>query len=433
MSFVRRGGGCGLNSDLYIMRIPEQLVLDAIAQATWKAQAAAPGASLRLLSSMELRIFAAAVVGDLSSDIDNLVAGGLDRRQATAQAISKELKAASSVQGEEGLFGNPYLPAVGVEIESRLGRRDSLSGEYVPLDTLRQGYQSAFDLADRPRRYIDAAYLPMFTFHRELIIGPSEGDVGEIVPRPYITPEALLGDIEQLCRAGLVPERKSHSVHITIGDLSIGSNDLRPMLISMMVWAEGYAGAYKNKGSVVHERYMKYDFPFHRSRTVFNGNNGVGPVRPHTACPAVEFRSLWKVHSVKDLEHVVDGLYYLSVPLAAAQRAEKDTISEALANIWEQTENAFVSLLSTYNIDTAGLVQLMEKINVSGAEDKSEDGTETTDSDLLIEVYGRILGSIRTLQRTVPEFRTEARKLVSESKRAVTEVLNASETVSSII
>lgn len=421
-----------LNSDLFVMGTSEQLALHTIAQATWRARAVDPKASLKLLSSMELRIFAATVTGDLSSEVSNLVAGGLDRREATIQAIYTELKAVSDIQNEEYVFGNQYLPAVGIEIESRLGRRDPGTGDYILVNTLREGHKDVVDLVDRSRRYPDIASLPMFKANRELFTGKSGGDVDEIVTRPYVTPEALLGDVAQLYRAGLVPERKSCSVHITIGDLYIGRNDLRPMLISMMVWAEGYAGAYKNKGSVVREGYDKGDFPFHKPKTVFNSDIVVGPVRQAEQSYAVEFRSLWKAHSQEDLKHVVDDLYYLSVPLVAQQRREKDNTHEALARIWAQTEDAFVSLLSTYNIDTDVLFQIIEKIRVTEAAPE-DDAENNPDMDSLKEVYGRILGSIRTLQRTVPEFRAKARRLVSESKRAVMEVLNGSESVNSII
>ena len=54
-----------LNSGLFVMGRSEQLALHTIAQATWRARAVDPKASLKLLSSMELRIFAATVTGDL--------------------------------------------------------------------------------------------------------------------------------------------------------------------------------------------------------------------------------------------------------------------------------------------------------------------------------------------------------------------------------
>ena len=165
---------------------------------------------------------------------------------------------------------------------------------------------------------------------------------------------------------------------------------------------------------------------------MFNSDIVVGPVRQAEQSYAVEFRSLWKAHSQEDLKHVVDDLYYLSVPLVAQQRREKDNTHEALARIWAQTEDAFVSLLSTYNIDTDVLFQIIEKIRVTEAAPE-DDAENNPDMDSLKEVYGRILGSIRTLQRTVPEFRAKARRLVSESKRAVMEVLNGSESVNSII
>lgn len=410
---------------LFLMTREEVHALELIDYVTQRIKDEMNVVDLRLLASMEIRLFAAIVSGDMTDSIKELVSLEPEREGVIAEAICNELMPLARYN-ESCFVKNPYTPPVGIEVESRLGHRDPKTGVYTSMDSLRWEELGPYSITDRSYMYLRTVFLGPYKSGRETIYGKSEGDVDEISTRAYAHVYFLLRDVIQMFRSGIIPERKSHTVHITIGDMALHDADPRAMIISLIVWAEGYAGYYKNKGPIVRESVTKSDFPFHDIKIVSNEDK-YGPVKePHTSSDAVEFRSLWKIHSLEDLKHVVKGIYYLSIPLIATQMIEGGILDDAISNklryVWHQAELNFKSLLSENGVDMGPFYESFEQIS-------SYDSNVDLDDAAIKDAYGGLLGKIRTLQRTNPKFRDDVRALVVKVRLAVNDILETGDIV----
>jgi hypothetical protein len=412
---------------LYAMSEEEGELLDIIHESVNTLVEENFAISSGFAQSLDLRAFASFFNGDLETVFSTLVSEGYSVDDAKRLAIQTTIWEPVEKYSQEMLPKNKLTPNCGIEIEFRLGKRGP-DGKYIPVD-LERAKAGVDDDPEDIDRHSDYTYENLhsgYTDKREIAKDTEFGiysDVGEIAVKPFQTSKANLRYIQDLLRAGLIPDRKSLSLHINIDELKLDRENFDPNFITFLVWGEGYAGSKKRTGSVMKERWAKSPYPFHRDKLFKDPEEDSILDDPHV--PGVEFRSLWKVHSFPNMVRTVEDIYWLSTLAKANQKTEKNEAEESLSVVWNETKNAYVDLLRNNGLEINDLqgslddfYEVMDELGFfeDGFDyyDMSKEDQERFEQEYKdwTTKYGEFLGTIRHLQRSNPEFRSQTRNIV---------------------